>query len=59
VRSKDTHITVRGVRRAEPNYERLARALIETVIEQQRKQNPDSVKWYDDRYPYRSKSDEV
>jgi hypothetical protein len=33
--------------------------LIEFVIAQQRKQNPDSVKWYDERYPYRSKNGEI
>jgi hypothetical protein len=52
VRSENQHIVVRSIRRTEPDYEKYAKALIEFVIEQQRKQNPDSVKWYDERHPW-------
>jgi hypothetical protein len=59
VRSKNRRIVVRSVRRTEPDYDKLAKALITHVIDQQRKKNPDNVEWYDERYPYRSKNGEI
>jgi hypothetical protein len=45
VQSKDRHILVRSIRRAEPDCDKLAKAVIAHVIEQHRKIKPDSVKW--------------
>lgn len=59
VRSENRQVVVRSVQRTEPDYGKLAKAVIAHVIEQHRKINPDSVKWYDERYPYRSKNGEI
>jgi hypothetical protein len=59
VRSADINVAVRSVRRTEPDYDKYAKALIAHVIEQHRKINPGSVKWYDERYQYRRKDGKI
>jgi hypothetical protein len=53
VSSKNRQIIVRSIPRSEPDYKKLAKTLIEVAIERQRQKNPASIKWYDERYPYR------
>lgn len=52
VSSKNRKVIVRSVRRAEPDYDKLAKVVIEHVVEQRRKEDPESVQWYYDRHPW-------
>lgn len=45
-------VIVLGVRRAEPDYDRLAKAILEFAIEQRRQKDPASVQWYYDKRPW-------
>ena len=45
-------VIVRSVRNPSPDYDKLARAVLTFAIEQRLKEDPKSVQWYYEKYPW-------